>query len=992
MQRIFGIIVLVLISSSYSWAQRTCATDELENLNKTPDQLSNQRLYFENWIENKKLERFSTNSTEGLNETTIYTIPVVVHIIHRGEPVGFGTNITDEQVFAQIEALNLDFRHLNADSVNTPANFQPLMADTGFEFILAKSDPMGFKTTGITRTAGNKEEWFFSDNTELKALSYWNSDDFLNIWVAPLGDYLGWAEFPTSTIIPGVNEEALNNPLTDGVVVRTTTFGSETLYPQGDYNSRFNQGRTLTHELGHFFGLRHIWGDEYGTAGCNVDDFVEDTPKTFDSYFNCPTTGTTEYSCNNEPSMFMNYMDYVDDECMNLFTPDQKDRMEIVLNNSPRRASLLVSPGLEEPPPLDLAITSIVSPELSICSNQITPQFEVINNGTATINVITASFMINNLTIIEKEFATNLEASESMSLVFDSYSFDDYGLYQVDYSILSVNDGLDDNTENNQIGIQVAYNETVTMLDEEFTEFPQSWAVRSSAPVSQWNLDIAPNVVAENTAVVLNYYNKEAQSDQLFLPILNLTGISDAAFIFDYAYSNREDLEDELAVVLSVDCGINFTDTLFRRSGDQLAFDSTPVKFTPSGRADWQTVVLDLSSYSNQNVQLAFAGYSEGGNNIYLDNFHLVDNNYTDIAIIGLLNESGAFDKNLDELSLIIANQGAAAVSTFELLVKEGSELLTTISISETDLAPMEQQIIRIPNTFKEGASNISFELVTDDQNLSNNQISIVINNLSDQVEIPFRENFISTSFNESNNWTISTLGDDNSWQYENGSLKLDIYSIGNKGLQDWLVLPQLDFSNASEAGLRFKVAYAQNTFNHELLRIWVSDNGGESFEYLVGEFTGLEMATAVSGFEWSPSADEDWQYQFIDLSNFAGEQTIFIGFEATDGDGNNIYLDDIELFVSGDEDLIELPIDEVATYPNPITDIYSKITFNLLDKQDITVRILDVRGQVISTQVFENVLNQTYPLELGNQRNGIYFIDATGSSFSNTMRVLVNR
>jgi hypothetical protein len=986
--RSFSIIVLIMISSIYGLAQRTCATDELERLNKTPQQLQEQRDYFENWIETKKLASFSTNSTEGLNETIIYKIPVVVHIIHRGEPVGFGTNITDEQVFAQIEALNLDFRHLNPDSVNTPANFQPLMADTGFEFVLAKSDPLGFKTNGITRTDGNKEEWFFSNNTELKALSYWDTEDYLNIWVAPLGDYLGWAEFPTSTIIPGVNDQALNNPLTDGVVVSTTAFGSETLYPQGEYNSRFNQGRTLTHELGHFFGLRHVWGD----GGCSADDYVIDTPNTFDSYFNCPLTGTSEFSCNDEPSMFMNYMDYVDDECMNLFTLEQKDRMEIVLTNSPRRASLMVSPGLAEPPPLDLAITSIVSPELSICSNQFTPQLEVINNGTASINTVTASFMVNNLTIIEKEFTFNLGPGESILLVFDDYSFVDYGLYQVDYSILTVNNGQDDNIENNQTGLQVAYNETVTLLNEEFTEFPQSWAVRSSAPVSQWNLEVAPNLVAENTAVVLNYFNKQAQSDQLYLPIFDLTGVSDASFIFDYAYANRVGKEDQLAVVISTDCGINFADTLFWKSGDQLAMESTPVKFTPSGRFDWQTVVLDLSAYINQNVQLAFAGYSEGGNNIYLDNFHLVDNNYTDIGIIGLLNQSGAFDNNLDGFDLVVANHGTRTVSDFDVLIKAGSEIVNTVSISGTDLAPMGYQEINIPNNFNPGTSNLTFELVADDQKLDNNQISLVINSLGEQTEIPFRENFISNPFNETNGWTISSLGDENSWQYDNGYLKLDIYSSGNQGLHDWLVLPQMDFSNATEAGLRFKVAYAENTFNNELLRIWVSDNGGESFDYLVSEFTGLEIATAVSGFEWSPSSDDDWQSQFIDLSNFAGKQTILIGFETTDGDGNNIYLDDIELFVSGDSDLIELPLDEVATYPNPITDIYSKITFNLLDKQDITVRILDVRGQVISTQVFENVLNQTYPLELGNQGNGIYFVDATGSSFSNTLRVLVNR
>jgi archaellum component FlaF (FlaF/FlaG flagellin family) len=988
--RYLGVILIVLISSMNIWAQRNCATDELEKQNKTPEQLQEQRDSFENWIEAKKLERFSTNSTKGLDETTIYTIPVVVHIIHRGEPIGVGTNIPDEQVFAQIEALNLDFRHLNADSVNTPPNFQPVMADIGFEFVLAKSDPQGFKTTGITRTKGNKEEWnWLTDNIELKALSYWDSDDFLNIWVAPLADsQLGWAEYPTTTIIPGVNSEARNNPLTDGVVVKTEAFGSENLYPNEEYDPRFNQGRTLTHEIGHFFGLRHIWGD----GDCSVDDYVSDTPQTSYWYSNCPSPGTSLYSCYSEPSMFMNYMDYVNDECMNLFTIGQKDRMEIIINNSPRRASLLVSPGLLEPPPLDIAITSIVSPQFNICSSSITPQVEVFNNGTTTITSLTVDFRVNGVIILEKEFTLTLLAGQFTVLEFDNYAFTNLGLYQIEYNILGTNGGVDDNAANNQALLQVAYNAPVSALNEKFTNFPQSWQVRSNAPISYWNLTTAPNLSIDNTSAVLNYYNRAKQTDQLLLPFIDLTGVSDANFLFDYAYANREGRPDQLAVVLSTDCGINFTDTLFLKVGNELSNLSIPAKFTPSGRSDWNTVALDLTSYSNQNVQLAFVGSSQGGNNIYLDNFYLVDKSYEDIGIVGLLNESGAFDVNNDNIELVIANRGATTITNYTVDVKLDNVVVSTMSYPGT-LNPMEEQLISIPNIFNQGLSNLTFEIVADDdQNVLNNQFSVTTNSLNNRIGIPFRENFVSAQFNQADIWTLRSPGDLNTWQFENGYLKLDAIAKGNKGLHDWLVLPMLDFSTANEAGLRYKVAYAENNFNNEVLRIWISTNGGRSFDYLVSDEAGLALATAVSDFEWSPFSNEDWQTKFIDLSNFAGEESVMIGFEAIDGDGNNIYLDDIELFVSGDDNLIEIPLDRMATYPNPLTSEYSKIAFNLTNKQDVRVSILDVRGQVISNQVFTNVLNQTYPLELGNQGNGIYFIHAAGSSFSNTMRVIVNR
>ena len=384
-------------------AQRTCATTEVNQLNKSTEQLLLEKEAFEEWLVQKRGQFVTQNALQDLTETTVYQIPVVVHVIHNGEAEGVGINITKEQIDAQIASLNIDFRHLNADSTNTPAGFQPLMADIGFEFVLAKQDPNGLPTNGITRTNGNQSIWSFGENDELKALSYWSTDDYFNLWVAPLGTtWLGWAEYPTSAIIDGVNDVALNDALTDGVVINTLAFGSQDLYPQGNYLSNFDLGRTTTHEVGHFFGLRHVWGD----GGCSVDDFVTDTPQTDGPYYNCPSEGTLTRSCLINPSMYMNYMDYVNDDCMNLFSFGQKDRMVIVVNNSPRRASLLTSTALEPPPSLDASVTAIPSPVDGICDNHIYPTITILNSGLTVITEMVLSISLDQVEIGSKHLTS----------------------------------------------------------------------------------------------------------------------------------------------------------------------------------------------------------------------------------------------------------------------------------------------------------------------------------------------------------------------------------------------------------------------------------------------------------------------------------------------------------------------------------------------------------------------------------------------------------
>ncbi len=294
----------------------------------------------------------------------IIHIPVVVHVIHFGEPLGNGSNIPNDRILSQIDILNNDYRRMNADASQTPAEFQPVAADTEIEFCLAQTDPFGNPTEGITRHqyAAIPSINFIENN--VKPNTSWNSNNYLNIWsiTLPNNDWLGYSFLPTQTMV---------GTTSDGVVINHNHFG---------YIDPTNQGRTAVHEVGHYLGMPHIWGDDDSNGnpiGCSSDDGISDTPNSGFSYFGCPSQG---FSCGSN-DMYMNFMDYTDDHCMNLFTQGQKNVMRGVLNGI---RSNLADNGANQCPSscLDISANSL---SMGFESNQSLTGWEIENaNGDNT--------------------------------------------------------------------------------------------------------------------------------------------------------------------------------------------------------------------------------------------------------------------------------------------------------------------------------------------------------------------------------------------------------------------------------------------------------------------------------------------------------------------------------------------------------------------------------------------------------------------------------
>ena len=320
---------------------------------------------FEAWLA-PKIRQIEADRAAGREIQTVYNIPVVVHIVHNGDAIGTGENITDAQVISQINVLNQDYRRLAGSRGG--ANSTGLAVDTQINFCLAQTDPNGNLTTGIVRHniapysnnvangTGGPDWETKADVQALKTATSWDPNNYLNMWTIRAGGLslqsggltglLGYAQFPSDSGLAGLDADG-GLASTDGVVASFDAMGT---IDENDgtfiLNGSYNLGRTMTHEVGHWLGLRHIWGD----GNCTVDDFCADTPVAGAANYDCVFVD----SCPTSPGadQYQNYMDYSYDYCMDTFTNDQATRIQAVMLNSPRRNTLNASTACQTPTPI----------------------------------------------------------------------------------------------------------------------------------------------------------------------------------------------------------------------------------------------------------------------------------------------------------------------------------------------------------------------------------------------------------------------------------------------------------------------------------------------------------------------------------------------------------------------------------------------------------------------------------------------------------------
>ncbi|MBM3427095.1 MAG: zinc metalloprotease, partial [Bacteroidetes bacterium] len=485
------------------------------------------KAFFEDWITRKIVEKNSKPQVAKI-QAAPRVIPVVVHVIHNGTAIGVEANISEAQIREQIRILNEDFRRLNADATRTPEEFLPVAADANIEFVLAKQDPSGLPTTGIVRKQGTKTTYAPEDAVLLGQLSQWNPEEYLNMWVVPLvSPYLGYATFPTSNL-PGLNFTPAA-AIRDGVTVDYRFFG------MGPGTAANTKGRTATHEVGHYLGLRHIWGD----GGCEVDDFVLDTPNQDNPNQTICNANPVRFSCGNS-NMIQNYMDYTPDLCMNLFTRGQVDRFDVVLANSPRRASLVNNRATRDPllSNRDVSLLKVVNPADALCQTSIAPQVEIQNRGNEFVSSVRIEFRWNGTLIESKRFTTEIRTTETALLTFSNLNTQGE-VNEFQFTVVQVNDQADLVPSNNTLSTRPVQQGQLTLpYTVSLSTLPSTWIIGNPDQSLSWEkTNVTLDGTSQPTLFIRHYeYEAQGQLDYFISPQIDLTQYPNAQLVFEVAH------------------------------------------------------------------------------------------------------------------------------------------------------------------------------------------------------------------------------------------------------------------------------------------------------------------------------------------------------------------------------------------------------------------------------------------------------------------------
>ncbi len=590
-------------------AQQTigpCGAYEIfrDALNNNPSYAKNQQdlEFFTSAYTAKYLSDRATSSSSK-KQAVVRIIPVVVHVFHTGGP----ENISKAQILSQMDALNRFFRRTNADTVNTPAPFKSLAGDSEIEFRLAQLDPNGNCTDGIVRVYSTQTN---NADDNIKALSYWPRNMYLNIWVvkSTLIQRVGYAQFPGS-----------GAAATDGIVVMASYFGTIGTAVVGE---------TSAHEVGHWLNLRHIWGDDSGA--CSGSDFVADTPNQADNHDQtCPSFPLYD-ACTPSGNgvMFCNYMDYAIQQCQNMFTVGQAARMNAALsspisgrNNLWTPANLALT-GVSQPITLCTADFKTNVASNTICENGLVVFSDVSYNGAATSrtwtfaggSLVPPSTVSDSVVTVKYPTAGNFSVGLSVSKGTNTVSATKPAFIKV-------------------LNSTAAYNATFYSEGFENASLPNSdWEVQSPfGGNSTWVQNTAKGFSGTSSAFIENFSADSSDVTELLGPTINLqtiygqTSPGSITFSFQSAFARKRASNNEvLKVLVSNDCGRSWTPRLSIVASTLSSVSGLRTNYFIPTATEWKKQTVSINNVATaQNVRIKFQFTSGGGNNLYLDDLNI---------------------------------------------------------------------------------------------------------------------------------------------------------------------------------------------------------------------------------------------------------------------------------------------------------------------------------------------------------------------------------
>jgi hypothetical protein len=772
-----------------------------------------------------------------------------------------------------------------------------------------------------------------------------------------------------------------------------------------------SRGRTATHEIGHYFGLRHIWGD----GGCAADDFVSDTPPDDGPHQGCPPDGTTSL-CTNARPMWENYMDYTSDACMALFTFGQRDRMHVVLQHSPRRRDLNNSIGKQEPTvvPNDAGIRSLQLNLNQLCEQQFSPIIELRNYGNTQVTQVRVELRVSGELIRTYTLPTNLGYLDTQTITLDPVELSASGLHTVTATVVLTNGQPDNKATNNTASTQVYVPQRRALpVSQDFQQGLEPFYVINSDFSYTWELINVPNgTTPGNTAVYINFYDylNEGQRDILASPILDLSQTATAFFSFRYAYAPYPRSEDGLQVWVSTDCSNNLATAqlIYEAYGEELATaPTTEMPFTPSGASEWAGISLDLSAYAGlTNIQVLLVGVNDFGNNLYVDDIQITPTYSTALnaSLTRILQPSPVFGSSQTPLRIEVKNSGTQSLQSLSYRVWVDGIERQSGTVTNLGLASQESRILELEplRGLSESPHLIRVDLFSPnggiDANVADNRLSRSFVVDFTQIPIPFRESFAGSTMEDSLWTTVSPLPGLPPWETvavtgpQNGNQNSNYAARAQfSGMlaEKWLATPILNMGNTQLAGMQFWY-YAGGT-GPVVLQVLASTDGGLSWPHELFYREGNELRPNNAP---APLSASSWKKEFINLQPLVGQQQARIAFVARGQGSSQLYIDEVEFYLSDQPINVTLPErNGVSLYPNPSRGSFNLI-FNLEDPagEDVQLELLDSKGSLLLSRFYPTTLNQIYTLDVPALASGLYLVRIRSKSLNTVKRVVIQR
>lgn len=935
---------------------------------------------FDEWFNPKVKEYKQANLNRSLVGTV--TIPVVFHLIHDNEAIGSGGNVRQDLVISQLEQLNNDFRKIGTSSTNTTF---PAASDTEIEFCLAAIDPNGngMEEPGINRIDATKKGWNsnsyctgagitintnYIENT-VKPESFWDPDQYLNIWVLEMScGLLGYAQFPSNSGLDGMPNDG-GAAETDGVVVLHSSVGGvDNPHPDGGVYAR---GRTLTHEVGHWIGLRHIWGDS--TCG---DDFCTDTPEQQGSSSgNCPETTT----CDGNDDMTRNYMDYSNDACMNIFTADQKARMRTVLDpatNCPRRHVLANSTVCDITPKVSFAsATSTINEGAGNCQGVDSRLISMpmnINTGPDVAITVNLSFGGSAIQGKDYDIATpslNFPANQRDDQAIELTIYEN-GTEELDKTIeitFSVSSGaeigsitshtltlVDDDDMPSAIGVNNKY------LNEDFNAGADGWTiVAGGGDGSTWeytnnggdNLNGTPMALCDSDAA-----GQVAMDEALFSPVFNTKNATNLTLEFDQFFSVYTgifglllDNSDEIGTVEVFD-GTTWVEVYRIEEADGTTGDWD----APNHQS------INLTAYANDRMQLKFR---------YQANFDLhwaVDN----IEVMGT--GSAAIQTAVSTTNGIVHHEFGPMETVHFYDQETGDAMLTLKNNSNFDFGCLTVEVDRAGATAESSwqsgrfTTGKSFLITRSGGSGAGNSYDITL--YYTQAEI---DGWVTQSgANRSDLKMVKTSGsiaDGSNSNFElseptENAFGIDYtytatfvsgfsgFAMGNVQPAAALPVELIDFTakaNRNAIDLNWETAQEINNQGFEVQR---SNDGGKTYE-------------TIGWQDGKGNNETNVRYDFVD-KNVVANQLYFYRLRQLDYDGTVSFSNIANAKITGKTTAFTIA-------PNPVQDELT-LTLGADLPENTTVEILDIQGRILLQKVVEHSSTQ---LSVNELAAGVYFV-----------------